>query len=247
MKKVLFTGSGLLVILAAVFEFALVGYRMLAALSLAGAAVLAIFGLLAGKTAKGAKAARIALAAFLVIGCGCFLAAEIPVLADCHSDADTSAPWLIVCGNQFKGSKPSRVMEDRLEAALVWMNENPDSTAVLAGGQGPDEDLSEAQAMFDWLTARGVDPARLILEDRSTDSYENIVNSLAIIRAREPDFDGRVAILSSEFHLHRLGYIAEKLGCEAVLVAARTSIFPLFVNYAIREAFAMWKFWGFGM
>ena len=247
MKKVLFTGSGLLIIAAAVFEFALVGYRVTAVLLLAGAAVFAIFGFLSGKTTKGAKAARIALAAFLVAGCGCFLAAEIPVLADCHSDADTSAPWLIVCGNQFKGSKPSRVMEDRLESALVWMNENPDPAVILAGGQGPDEDLSEAQAMFDWLTARGVDPARLILEDQSTDSYENIVNSLALIRAREPDFDGRVAILSSEFHLHRLGYIAEHLGCKPVLVAARTSIFPLFVNYAVREAFAMWKFWVFGM
>ena len=240
MKKVLFIGAGLLIIAAAVFEFALVGYRVTAVLLLAGAAVLAIFGFLAGKTSKAAKAARIALAAFLVIGCGCFLAAEIPILADCHSDADTSAPYLIVCGAGLNGDKPSRSLADRLSAALTWLEETPDSAAVLTG-------LSEGQAMVDWLTAHGVDPARLILEDRADNSYENIANSLALIRAREPGYDGRVAVLSSEYHLHRLGYMAEHLGCEAALVAAKTSIFPLFVNYAVREAFAMWKLWVFGM
>ena len=97
--------------------------------------------------------------------------------------------------------------------------------------------------MVDWLTARGVDPARLILEDQARDSFENIQNSLALLG---PD-PGRVAILSSEYHLHRLGYMAEKMGCEPVLVAAKTSIFPLFVNYAVREAFAMWELWVFGM
>ena len=114
MKKALFIGAGLLIIAAAVFEFALVGYRVTAVLLLAGAAVLAIFGFLAGKTSKAAKAARIALAAFLVIGCGCFLAAEIPILADCHSDADTSAPYLIVCGAGLNGDKPSRSSESSM-------------------------------------------------------------------------------------------------------------------------------------
>ncbi len=247
MRKALFSGAGLLIAAAAVFEFALVGYRVTAVLLLAGAAVLAIFGALAGKTTKAAKAARIALALVLIIGCGCFLAAEIPVLADCRSDADTAAPYLIVCGAGLNGDRPSRSLTDRLKAALTWLNENPDSAAVLTGSQGPGETLSEGQAMVDWLTAHGVDPARLILEDQADNSYENIANSLALIRARAPDFDGRVAILSSEYHLHRLGYMAKKLGCEPVLVAAKTSIFPLFVNYAVREAFAMWKLWVFGM
>ena len=96
--------------------------------------------------------------------------------------------------------------------------------------------------MFDWLAERGVDPARLILEDRATDSYENIQYSLALLG---PD-PGRVAILSSEYHLHRLEYMAEKLGCEPVPVAARTSNPVMFLNYAVREAFAMWKLWVFG-
>ena len=243
MKKVLFIGSGLLAALAVFFEFALVGYRMSAVLFLAGAAVLAIFGWLAGKTTKAAKAARISLVVFLFIGCGCFLAAEIPVLTDCHSDPNTAADHLIVCGAGIKGSIPSRSLIDRLEAALAWLDENPDSNAILTGSQGPDEDVSEARAMVDWLTERGVDPARLILEEQADDSFENIQYSLALLG---PD-PGRVAILSSEYHLHRLGYMAERMGCEPVLVAAKTSIFPLFVNYAVREAFAMWKLWVFGM
>ena len=243
MKRALYIGAGVLAALAVFFEFALVGYRVTAVLLLAGAAVLVIFALLAGKHTKAARTARISLIVFLLVGCGCFLAAEIPVLADCRSDADASAEHLIVCGAGLNGSAPSRSLTDRLKAALAWLEENPGSDAVLTGCQGPGEDLSEAQAMFDWLTARGVDPARLLLEDQARNSYENIQNSLALLG---PD-PGRVAILSSEYHLHRLVYMAEKLGCEPVLIAAKTSIFPLFVNYAVREAFAMWKLWVFGM
>ena len=55
-----------------------------------------------------------------------------------------------------------------------------------------------------------------------------------------------MAFLSSEYHLHRLGWMARRLGCEPKLVAARTTMPVLFLNYAIREAFAMWKLWVFG-
>ena len=130
MKKAFFIGAGVLAALAAFFEFALVGYRMTAVLLLAGAAVLAIFGLLTGKTTKATKTARIALAVLLLIGLGCFLAAEIPVLADCHSDKDTSADHLIICGAGLIGSTPSRSLTDRLQAALTWLNGNPDFDAV---------------------------------------------------------------------------------------------------------------------
>ena len=242
MKKAFYIGAAVSAGISALFAFALVGYRMMALAFLGLAAVLALFGALSGRHTAAARRMRVTMIVILLIGAGCFLAAEIPVLLDCRSAADTAAPHLIVCGAGVHGSVPSRSLTDRLRAALDWLQANPDADAVLSGCQGPGEDLSEAQAMFDWLAERGVDPARLILEDRATDSYENIQYSLALLG---PD-PGRVAILSSEYHLHRLGYMAEKLGCEPVPVAARTSNPVMFLNYAVREAFAMWKLWVFG-
>ena len=242
MKKAFYIGAAVSAGISALFAFALVGYRMMALAFLGLAAVLALFGALSGRHTAAARRVRVTMIVILLIGAGCFLAAEIPVLLDCRSAADTAAPHLIVCGAGVHGSVPSRSLTDRLRAALDWLQANPDADAVLSGCQGPGEDLSEAQAMFDWLAERGVDPARLILEDRATDSYENIQYSLALLG---PD-PGRVAILSSEYHLHRLEYMAERLGCEPVLVAARTSNPVMFLNYAVREAFAMWKLWVFG-
>lgn len=242
MKKAFYIGAAVSAGISALFAFALVGYRMMALAFLGLAAVLALFGALSGRHTAAARRMRVTMIVILLIGAGCFLAAEIPVLLDCRSAADTAAPHLIVCGAGVHGSVPSRSLTDRLRAALDWLQANPDADAVLSGCQGPGEDLSEAQAMFDWLAERGVDPARLILEDRATDSYENIQYSLALLG---PD-PGRVAILSSEYHLHRLEYMAEKLGCEPVPVAARTSNPVMFLNYAVREAFAMWKLWVFG-
>lgn len=246
-QKVLYALAAGCVVLGALFEFCMVGYLMTALMFWGAAVCLVLFGLLAPKKTAGARRLRSAMIILLIVGFGLFLLAEIPVLRDARSDPDTSAPYLIVCGAGVNGSTPSRSMTDRLERTMRWLAENPEGTAILSGSQGPDEDLSEAQAMYDWLTARGVDPARLLMEDRADNSRQNIEYSLALIAARGGDPAGRVAILSSEYHLHRLGYMARKLGCEPVLAAAPTSKVSLFVNYAVREAFAMWKLYLFGM
>lgn len=243
-QRILFSLAAVCLVLGAVFGFCLVGYLMTALVFWGLAACFAFYGVLAPKKTAAARWWRRGMSALLAVGLVLFLAAEIPVLADCRSDADTSAPHLIVCGAGVNGSIPSLSLTDRLDQALVWLEANPGSDAILSGSQGPGEDLSEAQAMFDWLTARGVDPARLILEEQAGSSYENIANSLALISPAETN--PRVAILSGEYHLHRLGCMARKLGCEPVLVAARTTKPSLFINYAVREAFAMWKLWIFG-
>lgn len=246
-QKVLYALAAGCVAVGAIFEFCMVGYLMTALVFWGAAGCLALFGLLAGKRTAGARRIRMTMIVLLLVGFGLFLIAEIPVLRDARSDADTSAPYLIVCGAGVNGSVPSRSMRDRLERTMQWLTENPEGTAILSGSQGPDEDLSEAQAMYDWLTDQGVAPARLLMEDRADNSRQNLEYSLALIGDRGGNPAGRVAILSSEYHLHRLGYMARKLDCEPVLVAASTSKVSMFVNYAVREAAAMWKLYLFGM
>lgn len=242
--RTLFIAGGACLALALSVWLIPVGYGA-TALCLAGlGACFLFFGLVRRRRAKRLGAAG---AAVLGIGLCLFLAAEIPVLRDARSDADTSADYLIVFGAGINGEEPSVSLADRLESALVWLEENPSGVAVVSGCQGADEVTSEARVMYRWLTERGVAPERVLLEERAENSYENIVYSLKIIARNGGEPAGRVALLSSEYHLHRLRYMAERLGCDPVCVAAPTRYATLRVNYCIREAFAMWKCWVFGM
>ena len=81
-----------------------------------------------------------------------------------RNDAAQPADAVIVLGAGVNGTTPSLALQTRINAAESYLKANPGIPAVLSGGQGPGEDISEARAMFDALTARGIDPARLILE-----------------------------------------------------------------------------------
>lgn len=234
-------------LLALMFEHIFVGYGTVALLLLGAAWYLLTFSVLLGRKQKWARALRIVLIAVLIIGFCCFMAAELPVLAGIHADADTSADYLIVMGAGVNGYEPSLSLLNRLESAYDWLQENPQGIAILSGGQGDGEWISEAQCMYDWLTAKGIAPERLILEDQAASSYENIAFSLELLEAHGGVPNGRVAIVSNEYHLCRIRLIAEHFGADPVCVAARTPYPILFLNYAVREAFALWEIWVFGM
>lgn len=85
------------------------------------------------------------------------------------------------------------------------------------------------------------------METLSTSSYENLLYSLRVIAELGGDPGGRVAICSTEYHLCRLCYMARELGIEPVRAAARSTHPALRLNYAVREAFALWKCWLFGI
>ena len=99
--------------------------------------------------------------------------------------------------------------------------------------------------MYVWLTARGVAPERLILEEEATSTEENLRFSLALLGGEAES--ASIAVVSSEYHLYRAEYIARLLGTEVSGLAGRTSYPVLKANYFIREAFAVWYLWLFGL
>ena len=115
---------------------------------------------------------------------------------------------------------------------------HPDALAVVSGGQGEGEDITEAKAMADYLTAHGIDSARIVQEDQSRSTRENLENSFAILRARGYDPANGVGIVTSEYHLYRAKRMVRALGAEPVGIAAETTLPTMRVNYFIREAFA---------
>lgn len=184
------------------------------------------------------KTWRIVLAVLLVVGAAVFAVFEAPVISNAKTDSEPRADYLIVLGAGVNGSSPSLSMVNRLEAALAYLEAYPEAVVIVSGGQGPGEDITEAVAMHDWLVAHGFSEARIVQEDQSTSTRENLENSFAIIHDRGGDPADGVAIVSSEYHLYRAKQMARALGAKPLGVAAETTLPTMRVNYFIREAFA---------
>lgn len=133
--------------------------------------------------------------------------------------ANGSNEYAIVLGAQVKkGNIPSLSLQYRLESALAYAIENPHVKLVLSGGQGPDEDIEEAVVMRNFLLENGIAGDRLIVEDQSTSTYENLLFSQELL----PDDVDSVTIITSDYHLHRAKLLARKLDWDTDVVAAET-------------------------
>lgn len=223
-----------------------VGYKTIAMALLAITALVGLYRLityLGRKNAKAEKVLKIALTSLVCIGLVLFAIIEVIVVRASHTDKNPEAPYLIVLGAGVNGTEPSLSLLYRLEAAKQYLDDYPEAVAVVSGGQGAGEDITEAECMRLWLTNNGVSEDRIIMEDKSTSTYENLKNSLAIIRLFGNDPTDRVAVLSQEYHLYRAKFYARELGADAVGVAANTGNKAMMVSYTMREAFAVGYMW----
>lgn len=223
--------AGVCILAGCVFRFAMPGHDFIGYLLWLLAVLIFAFPRLS-------KTWRIVLAALLVLGAAVFAVFEAPVISNAKTDAAPQSDYLIVLGAGVNGSAPSLSMVNRLEAALDYLEAYPDAVAIVSGGQGAGEDVTEASAMHDWLVAHGIPESRIVQEDQSTSTRENLENSFAIIRSRGGDPADGVAVVSSEYHLYRAKQMARALGAKPLGVAAETTLPTMRANYFIREAFA---------
>lgn len=178
-----------------------------------------------------------------------FAAVSVTGLIIVRSARGTEQPdseYLVVLGAGVNGSVPSRSLRERLDGAYDYLVTYPENIAIVSGGQGDGEDITEAQCMFDYLVGRGISPERIWMEPKATNTLENLRFSLDIIEEKTGVRPSRIAILSSEYHLHRAGMFAGWLELEADLVPAKTVVPPLRWNYYLREVFAVWYYSLFG-
>lgn len=235
--KILLALAGASLLLSGFFRFALIGYGTLALLLACLAAAFLLYLLLPGKL-------KIMLTILIVLAALVLITALIPVIRAAGGDGETGADYVIVLGAGVNGESPSLSMVDRLRAAREYLEKHPDTAAILSGGQGAGEDITEAEAMYRWLTERGIEGERLILEEQATSTLENLQNSFALI----PDAERcSVAVLSSEYHLYRAEYLAETLGYRVAGIPAETSLPVLKVNYFLREALGLIYYELFGV
>ena len=173
-----------------------------------------------------------------------------------------SVNYVIVLGAQVRGNKISRTLERRLDKAVEYAAYHPNTVFVLSGGQGDDEDVTEASAMYRYMKSRGVPDYQLLLEESSRSTYENMVYSKILITERErlrratlraamaeygyllpPDEEItiRVGILTSNFHELRAKGIARHVGIPNVSGISAKSDPVLFAHFCVRECFAILK------
>jgi len=140
------------------------------------------------------------------------------ILAGQHPKANGDSEYAIILGAKVTGETPSLSLQYRIDSALEYAIKYPHVKLILSGGQGPGEDITEAEAMRRFLLKNGIEEKRLLLESASTSTYENIRFSVELI----PDSAGRVTIITSDYHLARAKKIAGKLGFQTDVVVAKT-------------------------
>ena len=152
---------------------------------------------------------------------------------------------VIVLGAGLRGDTPSLTLQKRLDAAVAYHERNPDVLIVVSGGQGPQEIVSEASAMEQYLLSCGVPQANIVKEERSTSTYENFVYSKTLLDERL-DGEYRVAFVTSEYHVYRAGGIARSAGIENTTHLHGTTRLDAILPGTLREILAVLKFWVFG-
>ncbi|MGN7478232.1 YdcF family protein [Solibacillus silvestris] len=153
------------------------------------------------------------------------------------NEADGTNEYVVILGAKVKpGGVPSLSLANRLDAAVDYMQKHPNVRAIVSGGQGADEDRTEASVMSQYLMERGIDKNRILIEDQSTSTYENLLYSKKLL----PEQVTSITIVSNDFHLKRATILAGKIGLQADVLAAPT---PKSVESKsrIRERFALIK------
>ena len=181
-----------------------------------------------GKT--GCKPLLVALRIAFFAALAFFFAVEGIIVAAGNAVPEPGLDYIVVLGARVNGTEPSGALSNRIDRAAEYLEENPDTLAILSGGQGEGEEISEAQCMLERMTACSVDPARLTLEDRSTDTSENLKYSREFI----PE-GASVGLVTNNFHILRALALAKGIGWEGVKpIPVATPWFSI-PHYYLRE------------
>ena len=150
---------------------------------------------------------------------------------------------MVILGCKVESWGPSILLQDRLDKALDYLEDHPDLTIVVSGGQGDDEHQSEAQCMYDYLTDHGVDGGQILMEDQSHNTWENVCFTQEQLQAEGVD-TSEMLVVSNGFHLARVRMLWDRAWeGEYTLstLAAPSSHIPSRLKMYIREPLALVK------
>lgn len=175
--------------------------------------------------------AGILVAAALLIG-----AIETVLMIKTATNGPPANTTAVVLGCSVKGTRPSRILKERLDAAYAYLLENDKAVCILSGGQGEGEDITEAECMYRYLTEKGIEAERLIQENASTNTEENLLYTKELLE--ENGLGNEITIITSEFHEYRANAMAKKLGLTGYSTPGST-FFVYFPTYYVREIYGI--------
>lgn len=177
---------------------------------------------------------------FLLLPIGYFAIAHSFMVKAANQTPPNDIGHVIVLGAKLNGDVMSLSLYYRVQEALKYLEANGETKVIVSGGQGPNEWITEAEAMATYFIDNGIAEERIILEDQSTTTYENFKFS----RLKLGEDIKEIVVVTNDFHLYRSMVIARRQGFDPYPLAAET---PLVVRGKLwlREYVAILKTWIF--
>ena len=232
-------------LLALFLNFCMVGYSFSVLVCLCIIGIILVYkglNLLAKKYPRDARTLKRIVTVILCIGLLVVGVTECVIIKAIFGDPKQHCDYMVVLGAKVRTEGPSVSLMDRIRAAKTYLDSHPDVIAVVSGGQGTDEPMTEARCMYEELVELGVDPQRIWIEDQATSTWENLNFSLNLIEEKTGTRPGKIGILSSEYHLFRASLFADACGVESVGIPAATSRLPQKINHFMREVAGVWHY-----
>ena len=189
-----------------------------------------------------AKAVTRIFTVILVIGLLVVGITEAVIIKASFGSPKEQVQYMVVLGAKVRSDGPSVSLWDRIYGAYNYMEAHPDVIAIVSGGQGSDEPMTEAQSMYQELVALGIDPDRIWLEDKATSTWENLNFALDLIEEKTGQRPEKLGVVSSEYHLFRASLFAKACNVEFVGIPARTSRPSQMINHFMREVAGVWHY-----
>jgi len=169
-----------------------------------------------------------------------FALVESVILYNTRSEENVKADYAIILGAAVKGETVSLLLKERLDKGVEYLREFPAAKVIVTGGKGLGEDITEAEAMRRYLVKSGIEPQRILLEDKATSTMENFKFSRELLPDQAGGGKPKVMIITSDFHMLRAKMLARRNGLEAYGITCGTPL-SVRVNSYAREYFAWIK------
>jgi uncharacterized SAM-binding protein YcdF (DUF218 family) len=227
------------------FTFVWGGYSFTALVAACLIGILLFYNVMSWAVKRYPKPARVVKRVFTVLLCIGLLICGITeclIIKASFGEPEESCQYMLVLGAKVRYDGPSVSLMDRINAAYDYMVAHPEVIAIVSGGQGPDEPMTEARCMYEQLVKKGIDPERIWMEEKATSTWENINFALDMIQERTGQRPEKIGLLSSEYHLFRATLFADKCGVDAVGIPAKTSRLSQKINHFMREVAGIWHY-----
>lgn len=204
-----------------------------------------IYGMLFMRTKNDALNAKLLLiqrflSGLLLIGGISFIIIESLIWQSLKSNDNVEVKYAVILGAGVKGEEPSTTLKRRLDTSIAYLNKNSNTKIIASGGLGKEATLTEAEVMKRYFIAHGIAEARILTEEKSTTTDENLKHTKQLLSNLYGEDAPAILIITSDYHMFRAKQIAKKYYAKVYGISSETPK-AVRINYAIREYLAVLK------